>query len=209
MDEYLKATEVIDCDSAPVAAKAGELTVGVSDPVEKARALFYFVRDRIPYDMYVDALTREEYYASRTLERGRGFCIQKAVLLCALGRAAVIPSRLCFADIINHRVPEYVKEAMGTNLFAYHGYVEFFLSGRWVKATPAFDLKLCERNGIFPVEFDGEHDSLLPGHDRDGNPHIEYVRSHGDFSDLPYERIIETFMQVYGMDGMKEWHRGE
>jgi len=28
----------------------------------------------------------------------------------------------------------------------YHGFVEFYLDGRWVKATPAFNRELCERH---------------------------------------------------------------
>lgn len=209
MNEYLAPTRVIDSDTPQVAEKAAEICRETEDPVERARRIFLFVRDQIRYDMYVDTMTFEEYRASRTLERGRGFCIQKAVLLCALGRAAGVPSRLCFADIRNHRVPEYVKEVMGTDLFAFHGYVEFHLNGAWVKATPAFDRRLCERNGIFTVEFDGIHHALLPERDREGNPHIEYVTYHGEFADLPYDRIIETFMRVYGKEGMEKWEKEE
>ena len=30
---------------------------------------------------------------------------------------------------------------MGTDLFVYHGYAELFLDGKWVKATPAFNVE--------------------------------------------------------------------
>ena len=40
---------------------------------------------------------------------------------------------------------------MGTDLFAFHGFNEFFLDDTWVKATPAFNLSLCEKFGLRPV----------------------------------------------------------
>jgi hypothetical protein len=43
-------------------------------------------------------------------------------------------------------------EQLGTNVFPFHGYAELYLGGKWVKATPAFDLKMCEKNRIIPVE---------------------------------------------------------
>ncbi len=41
----------------------------------------------------------EDFKASRVLEWGKGYCVQKAVLLEALARAAGIPSRLAFEKI--------------------------------------------------------------------------------------------------------------
>lgn len=206
MNEYLKPTPAIESDHPEIVRKVRELTAGMTNQAEKAKAVFYFVRDRIKYDMFVDILTFDEYRASRTLERGGGFCVMKAVLLAALGRAAGVPSRLGFADIINHRAPEYVVKAMGTNLFTFHGFAEFFLNGKWVKATPAFDLPLCRKNLIVPVEFDGENDAMLPEYDLDGKIiHIEYVKNHGSYADLPYETIVETFAKVYGHMDMESW----
>jgi len=45
----------------------------------------------------------------------------------------------------------------GTNLFTHHGYDELYIEGRWVKATPTMDLKMCQEEGIIPVEFDGKN----------------------------------------------------
>ena len=139
MQEYLKPTRTIDCESGPIREKAGELICGVEDTPEKARRVFYFVRDQTKYTMFGDFLSLESYIASEILKKGEGYCVQKAVLLVALARASGIPARLYFADIRNHLAPQYVREFMGTDLFTYHGYVEFHINDRWVKATPAFD----------------------------------------------------------------------
>jgi len=120
------------------------------------------------------------------------------VLLAALGRAAGIPTRLGFADVRNHKIPEHMREMMGTDLFVYHGYVEFHLDGQWVKATPAFDAEATRRAGILPVELDGSNDAMLHPVDPEGHPFIEYVRDRGSFTDLPMDDIARTLLEVYG-----------
>ncbi|MCK5586785.1 transglutaminase domain-containing protein, partial [Candidatus Bipolaricaulota bacterium] len=99
--EYLHPTDVIDSESAAIVRKTTELTQGCSTDAEKARKLFYFVRDEIPYSVYMISMFKEDFVASTVLEREKGYCVQKAVLLTALSRAAGIPSRLRFAAIRN------------------------------------------------------------------------------------------------------------
>jgi hypothetical protein len=101
------------------------------------------------------------------------------------------------ADIRNYLVSENLRELMGTNLFACHGYAELLLDGKWVKATPAFDLDMCRENNIRPVEFDAEEDAVFHSHNLDGELHIEYVKDHGHFVDVPIENILETWQETY------------
>ena len=35
-----------------------------------------------------------------------------------------------------------------------------YLEGKWVKATPAFNIEMCTRFGVKPLEFNGVDDSL-------------------------------------------------
>jgi hypothetical protein len=86
---------------------------------------------------------------------------------------------------------------MGSNLFIYHGYTEIFLNGAWVKATPAFNLSLCRRFHVNPLEFDGVHDSLFHEFDASGHRHMEYMRDHGTFADLPFEQIFTAYEKQY------------
>ena len=106
LEKYLRATSFLDCDTPALKQKSAELTSGKQDEIEKAKSLFYFVRDSIRYNLYVPRSRREHFKASRILERGQGYCVQKAVLLAALARAANIPAGLGFARIANHRMPE-------------------------------------------------------------------------------------------------------
>ena len=199
MEDYLKPTATIDCDNQLIREKARSLTQGANDGPGKARRLFYWVRDEIRYNALVPLEIFESYRASKTLRRGEGFCVEKAAVLAALARAVGIPARLHFADIRNHLVSSRLLEIMGTNLFSYHGYTELYIGGRWVKATPAFDLEMCQEHRITPVEFDAEHDALLHSYNSDGNLHIEYVKDNGHRVDVPVEEILAAWMQHYGM----------
>ena len=205
MEEYLKATPVIDCESDSVKGTAQSLTQGRERTVEKAQRLFYFVRDEIKYNPYAPLFPIQ---ASATLKRESGFCVQKAILLTALCRAIRIPSRLGFADIRNHIIPEKLARLVGNNLFVYHGYAELYIEGEWTKATPTFDLKMCHENRIIPVEFDGKNHAMLHSHNRDGKLHIEYVCQHGHFDDVPLNEMLDAFIQVYGPELVESWKGG-
>ncbi len=131
------------------------------------------------------------------LETGRGFCVSKALLLAAVARALNIPSRIGLADVKNHLATPRLRELMGTDIFFYHGYTELLLDGRWVKATPAFNIELCEKFRVLPLEFDGEQDSIFHPFDADQRRHMEYVADRGQFSDLPYADWLQGMKQAY------------
>jgi len=194
---YLKPTSVIDSNSKVIQEKATSLTEKYSSQREKARELFYFVRDRIKYNPYLALSSIEDYRASKTLQRGEGFCIQKAVVLTALARAVGIPARLGFADIRNHLAPKELTELMGTNIFFYHGYSELWLNNKWVKATPAFNIEMCNKFDINPVEFNGFRDAVFHERNKRGELHIEYLKYHGTFADLPFKEIKRVFIEKY------------
>lgn len=197
MDAYLPSTKYLDYDHPMVAGYAAEAATGAHNDRERAVKLYYAVRDDIRYEPYGIDLSPTGMTASSCLEKRRGFCVAKSVLLAAAGRAVGIPTRLGFADVRNHLATERLLAAMGTDLFAYHGYMEFHLNGAWVKATPAFNLALCEKFGVLPLEFDGHTDSLFHPHDRAGMPHMEYVRDHGTFADLPLDLLTLEYLKLY------------
>lgn len=193
---FLAPTSFIDCDAPAIIERARGLDAG--DAKATAVALFDWVRDHVRYDPYTAMDPPEQYRASAVLARGSGYCVQKAVLLAALARAAGIPARLGFADVRNHKTPERLRQLMGTDLYVYHGFVELWLDGGWVKATPAFDRRATEKAGALLVELDGEHDAMLHPVDPEGQPYIEYVRSRGSHADLPLDDLQAAFRETYG-----------
>ncbi len=164
---------------------------------ERAVRLYYAVRDGVRYDPYAFRLSSEWLAASRTLQAGAAWCVPKAVLLAACCRAEGIPARLGFADVRNHLATERLRKLMGSDLFLWHGYVSLLLDGRWVKATPAFNIEMCRRFDVLPLEFDGTADSLMQPYDARSRRHMEYVRDRGLFDDLPLEEMAADLRAAY------------
>jgi transglutaminase-like putative cysteine protease len=193
----LDATFYLDTDHPAVRAFVDETVDPESTDREKAVALYYRVRDEIRYEPYKISFAPEAMKASATLEREDGFCVAKSVLLGAGARAAGIPARLGFADVRNHLATRKLLDALGSDIFIWHGYTELHIDGKWVKATPAFNLSLCEKAGVRPLEFDGTEDSIFHEFDVEGNRHMEYVADHGSFEDLPLERLVDEYRAFY------------
>lgn len=194
---YLRPTPFLESDHPAVVAFAHETVAGADSTREKAVRLFYAVRDRIRYDPYTWHTRPEVYRASTTLASRRSFCVPKAILLAAAARVVGIPSRLGFADVRNHLATERLLRLMCTDLFVFHGYTELELGGRWIKATPTFNLELCRRFGVEPLEWDGKSDAVLHPFDREGRRHMEYVRERGSFDDLPIEELNAACREAY------------
>jgi transglutaminase-like putative cysteine protease len=195
----------MDFDDPVVSGYASAACEGAAGQVEKAVRLYYAVRDPVIYDPYTPFYRPEHYRASLTLKKGRGFCVTKAALLCALGRAAGIPSRVGFATVKNHFTSSRLRDLLGSDLFAYHGFTEFFLEGIWVKATPAFNSALCEKFGAGPLEFDGRGDSIFQEYASGGKKFMEYVEYHGSFADVPVDIIVEAWKKTYGSGRIDAW----
>jgi transglutaminase-like putative cysteine protease len=196
IQNYLKPTPIIDCEHWTIREKADELTKSQKEVKEKARSLFYFVRDGIKYNPYMPRYLPEHFRASNTLVRKDGFCVQKAVLLVALSRAIGIPARIGLAVIRNHLLPKRMGTMLEGNILPEHGYSELYIHDRWIKATPAFNLEMCQKNRIIPVEFDGENDAKFHSHNQDGRLHIEYVMDRGPYDDVPLDAIREWLIPV-------------
>lgn len=195
--QFLAPGTFIDSDSPPVTTFATQAIAGLADPRAAILRLYAVVRDTIVYDPYVNFADPANYQASGVLAAGRGFCIGKSALLAASARVIGIPARVGFADVRNHLTSPRLYEKTKTDVFLWHSYTELYLSGRWVKATPAFDRALCDRINLQPLEFDGSTDSLFQPFDQVGRRHMEYLRDHGTFADVPFDTIRAEFLTMY------------
>ena len=201
MEQYLLGTPTLDYDHPLIQAFIEAQVSGVTAPVNQAIRLYYAVRDGIRYDPYSINLTVDGLKASTTVTSGRGWCVAKAILLAACCRSLKIPACLGFADVRNHLSTARMRELMKTDIFYWHGYASLFLDGKWVKATPAFNIELCEKLHLKPLDFDGTGDSIYHPFDLNGNRHMEYLRDRGTFADVPIDDIIRTFQREYVVDG--------
>ncbi len=200
LDPFLRPNEFVDSDHPDVVAFARKHSDPDADPVANAIRLYYAVRDGFRYNPWGVKTTREAFRASAVVKRRPeegGHCIDKANLLAATARVVGIPSRLHFANVRNHLGSEAFEKVLGTDLLVFHGYTELYLNGRWVAATPAFNRELCERLGVDPLEFDGEHDSVFQQFDRRGERFMEYVHDYGTFPDVPFDLMLSEWRKYY------------
>ena len=205
--DYLAPTSIIDSDHPSIRDYARIIVGESTEPIEIAVKLYLAVRDNILYDPYSPFYLPEHYRASYVLKRGRSFCVPKASLLCALARACDIPSRIGFADVRNHLATKQLIKFMGSDLFVYHGFVEFYLEGKWVKATPAFNIDLCRKHHVPPLEFNGREDSLFQAYNLQNQRFMEYIDFHGLYTDIPVDRIVVAWEKAYGKDRVTNWIR--
>ena len=206
----LRPGRFVDSDHPAVKAFAERVAGGAPDARDRAARLYRAVRDEVRYDPYVDYEDLGTYRASAVVERGRGYCVGKAALLAAAARANGIPARVAFADVRNHLATPRLLELIGTDLFIYHGITELWLAERWVKATPTFNLGLCEKFHIRPLDFDGRSDALLHPYDPEGRRHMEYVRERGAYADIPVEQVMAAMRAAYPrLVELKRGRRGD
>jgi len=204
--QYFTPTAIIDSDNPKIIDFAMDKIESVGDdPIAKAVALYYAVRDDIWYDPYSPFYLPRHYRASNVLERGRGYCVGKASLLCAVGRACGIPTRVGFTTVRNHLVTKEYLEFSGSDLFVYHGFSELYLNGKWVKATPAFNVELCQKHRVPPLEFNGLEDSVFHAYDLDNQKFMQYLADHGTYADIPVDKILAAWEEAYGKEKVQSW----
>ncbi len=195
--DYLKSTELIDYNSVEIQEIIEEFKSDELSDKQTAIAIYLKIRDEWRYNPYKLCFKAECYKASNIAKKEDGHCIEKSILLTACLRALNIPARIHLAKVKNHIGVERLIEKFGTNELTPHGMVDLFLNGKWLKVSPAFNIELCERYNIAPLDFDGKNDSVFHEFDRAGNVFMEYLEDYGHFEDVPVEFIFENFKSNY------------
>ena len=197
IEEYLSPAKFIDSDHPLIIEFTKKHTSKNASDIENAVALYKAVRDDIAYTPYWDFNDPETFRASNCLKTTKGMCQSKAAFLAATARVANIPSRIGFADVVNHLSSQKFLDLLGTNVFRWHAYTDLFLDGKWVKSTPSFDTELCKAFNVPPLEFNGVDDSLFQSMNSDDQKFMEYIADHGTYADIPHAQIIGEFKIHY------------
>lgn len=196
-EAYLRPARFVDSDNPAIVAFATRVAGAARDSIDAAVRLYYAVRDEIRYEPYMPYGEADTYRASAVLTQGRGYCVGKAALLAAAARARGIPARLGFADVRNHLATPRLLQLIGSDVFIFHGITELWLGDRWVKATPTFNLGLCDKFGLHALDFDGKADALLHPFDRNGRTHMEYLKQRGSYADVPIDILLPAILAAY------------
>ena len=86
---YLSSSPNCQVTNSAIVALAEQLTRGMTNSLDKATAIYNYVRDSVSYSFYYDT----KYGAVGTLNSKTGNCVDHSHLLIALFRAADLPAR--------------------------------------------------------------------------------------------------------------------
>src|SRR5689334_447498 len=120
IDQYLRATPIIDWTHPDVHALAQDLAAEHDSPTDIARQCFEWVRDQIAHsvDFQLNPVTCT---ASDVLAARTGFCYAKSHLLVALCRANGIPAGLCYQRLqTDAQLPAYCLHGLAAILLPQH-----------------------------------------------------------------------------------------
>jgi transglutaminase-like putative cysteine protease len=130
MDEFLKATDIIDSTHPMIVAAAAEIVGNATDDEEIARRCFTWVRDSVRHslDYQIPVVT---CMASDVLKHRAGFCYAKSHLLAAFLRARGVPAALCYQRL--------ASDGTASSFFL-HGLVAIHLKRHgWYRVDPRGD----------------------------------------------------------------------
>lgn len=198
LEKYLKPTYFADSNHPRVTEFARQHISETLSPREKAVKLYLAVRDGFYYNPYILDFKKESLKAGYLLSKKQAYCVEKAIMLAAVYRAANLPARLGFVVVRNHIGTEKLEKYLQTDKFVFHGYTDVFVEGKWVKATPAFNKALCDKLNVDVLEFDGKSDSVFQEYDKSGGRYMEYLHDYGKFDDLPYDLFLSELKKHYG-----------
>jgi len=168
MQEYLKPTELCDCENAELKERASEIVVGVDSLREAAERIFRFVRDTIPFNATLDIYQR----ASQTLQKKVVDYCNKVNVQVALLRAVGVPARCHLVrvekEVLRAFIPRFLYDRLPSPVG--HFWCECYLAGKWVACETLFDRPLYEgmleaglvaQEQIPTIDWDGESDLVL------------------------------------------------
>lgn len=135
---FLHANQYVNYDDAPnTVAKAAELTVGLSDDLEKVAAVYDYVISNLTYDRELAATVKSGYLPQldSVLEKGSGICFDYAALMAGMLRSQGVPTKLVvgYAGQAYHAwISVWTEDA---------GWVDgviFFDGNTWQRMDPTF-----------------------------------------------------------------------
>lgn len=116
LNPYLKSSNNCPVTDPAIVALSAQLTEGLTNPMDKATAIYNYVRDTISYSYYYDT----KYGAVGTLNLKSGNCVDQSHLLIALYRALGLPARYV------HGICSFSDERTG------HVWTQVLLDNTWV-----------------------------------------------------------------------------
>lgn len=195
MQEYLQETLFLDFNNSVFETFLSKIDE-TKPQKELAIDLYFLARDSFIYDPYHLNIRSEGLIASKLIGKKRAWCVEKSIVLATMARKFNIPSRLGYAIVINHIGVEKLMNYLRRAEIVFHGYVELYIEGKWVKCTPSFDRTTCRLANVSSLDWDGSTDSIFQEFEK-GKQFMEYTHYYGSFQDVPIELMNAEMKKYY------------
>lgn len=117
---YLASSYYCTVNSAKIKSLVSSLTQGMTDSIDKAKAIFNYVRDNISYDYYYNS----HKGAVKTLDSRSGNCADQAHLLISMYRTAGFKARYVHGTCV------FSDGTFG------HVWTQVLIDGKWIVGDP-------------------------------------------------------------------------
>jgi transglutaminase-like putative cysteine protease len=210
LEIYLQETPACDYRHPAIQEIVYAVTDGCVDDTDRARRIFYYVRDNTRFALLGSGL---DITASKTARMGYGDCGSKTNLHLALLRAAGIPARargiLAEFSALKGIVPGFLS-VLSERFYPedFHFWPECYLGGRWISCEALLDQALYEgalRQGLFTkaqipsIDWDGQTDLILLG------PWMVEDQGHRDSIDEWMVEFQERMGTPAWVDRLMDW----
>jgi len=154
---FIRTNQYVDYSNAPnTIAKAAELTKGITDPLEKVKAVYEYVVTNVTYDKEKAKTVKSGYLPvlDSVLSEKKGICFDYAALMTAMLRSQGVPCKL---------VVGYAGEAYHAWISVYSentGWVNaaiYFNGKSWQRMDPTFASSAKQSDSIMKYIGDGSH----------------------------------------------------
>lgn len=129
--EYLLPSDYIESDSEEIINLAKKITEGLSDDIEKSKAIHDWIAKNIAYDTGYINKPAKNFSALETLKLKKTLCNGYAKLNAALHRAIGIPTRVIAGTV-------YYSDK-NEDKGGFHAWNEIYINGKWINVDVTRD----------------------------------------------------------------------
>ncbi|VDN49128.1 ABC transporter ATP-binding protein [Petrocella atlantisensis] len=169
INDYLKSSTIINFDDQSIVFLAEEICKNKVDDVDRIKAVFEYVRDKIDHsaDVNGSAVTCN---ASEVLKFGEGICYAKSHLLAALLRYHGIPTGFCYQRLLLSDDKQYliIHGLNGVYVKSLDRWIRLDARGNKLGVNSEFSIEV-EKLAFQVDENQGEEDILIVYKEPDSN----------------------------------------
>jgi len=198
MERWLQPETMIVVDKA-ARSKAGKITSGKKQPIDKARAIYDYILDNMTFVEDVSSVRGAGFgNFGFALSELKGNSMDFAAAFVGLCRAAGIPAR----TIIGVKIPTDMETG---EVKGYHGWAEFYVAGiGWIPVDPAEGKLVPSRRKYYFGALDPDRLAFSAGRDIElippqAGPPLNYLVNpywEGDTKEMPTPYIEIKFTNL-------------